>query len=462
MTKWVVLLFLLGGFFSVLTQASEEKKQQNSPLTSNQIGTPKNKDTQKKSGQQNLQNKRLKNKQDNQDSIAVLPIRRQVISALNLSKNGSNLAKAKMLQLSLLNLSSPSQLAVSTEKSLNIAEQYLLFIAQAYQAKHKKNHKLVVKLLRNAELLNTKISIKQLNQPMFYQLHWLLAEGYASIGNFDQAYEHKKIYLRKYAKNDELQKEKLVLLLNKKYQTAQRNKENALLVDQNAQEQKKIKQIEHLQNQRERNTIFLVCVAIAFIVIIFRQYGVRRQLIRLARTDMLTQLMNRKTLFYLGERLYQKSKEQKSLLSVIYFDCDYFKKINDNYGHQVGDEVLKVLAKMGNDVMRSRDIFARIGGEEFVMILPDENLTKVKAVAEHLREKIAQYNFSLLGIKENLTASFGIASNEQMNDDFDQLLNAADIAMFKAKEQGRNKVVCFDTNFYTDKKLSIRSSHLST
>lgn len=435
-------------------QVSTEQKAQNLPLGNNLLSS-KQSDTVKQKAKQKNDNK----KQSDHDSIAILPIRSKVIVALTLSKNSSNLATAKILQLSLLNLSTSPQLAVSTDKPLNIAEQYLLLMAKAYQAKHKNNYKSVVKFLINAELLNKNISSKQLSQPLFYQLHWLLAESYAIIGDFDQAYEHKKNYLSKYTQHDKIQKEKLVSFLNKKYQTEKKSKENELLRQQNEQEQEKIIQIERLQNQHKRNTIMLVCVALAFIAITFRQYRVRRKLIHLARTDMLTQLMNRKTLFYLGERLFKKAQEQKSLFSVIYFDSDYFKSINDIYGHQVGDEVLKVIAKLGSDVMRSRDIFARIGGEEFVILLPEESLTKAKAVAEHLREKIAHYDFSLLGIKENVTASLGVASNEQVNADFDQLLNAADIAMFKAKERGRNKTVCFEKQFYTTEKLSIRNTH---
>lgn len=447
--KPYILFFLLSVSisFASLGQESTNKKKQSSPLGNDQFSS-------------NTQQKIHKNTdQNDHDNIAISPIRTKVISALNLSKNGSNLAAGKVLQLSFLNLTSASQLAISTEKQLNTAEQYLLLISQAYLAKSKSDHKKVIKFLTKAEKLNKSVSIEQLNQPLFYQLHWLLAESYAVMGDFDQAYEHKKIYLHKYADNEKFQKNKLVSLLNDKYQTQKKNKENELLAQQNALEQEKIAQIDILQKQRKRNTIILACLSIVFIVIMFRQYRVRRRLIRLSRTDMLTELINRKTLFYLGERLFKKSQEHSSLLSVIYFDCDFFKRVNDNYGHQVGDEVLKKIAKIGNEVIRSRDIFARIGGEEFVILLPEENLTKAKAVAEHIREKIAQYDFLFVGIKENITASFGVASSEQMNVGFNQLLHTADTAMFKAKEQGRNKVVCFEIQFPTLEKLSIRASN---
>jgi diguanylate cyclase (GGDEF)-like protein len=229
------------------------------------------------------------------------------------------------------------------------------------------------------------------------------------------------------------------------------------LEQQNELEREKITKINNSKNQRKRNTLILIFIVIVFFGMMYRQYRVKRQLLLIKRIDLLTGLYNRQALFYLGKRLFKESQEDKRQLSVIYFDCDDFKKINDDYGSQIVDEILKVITTLGNDVMRSRDVFARIGSQEFVILLPEDNLAQAKAVAEHLREKIAQYDYSSLGIKEGLSASFGIVSNDKITSDFESLLKAANFGLLKAKEQGGNKAVCFEESFCTSEKLSIRT-----
>ncbi|PCI61875.1 MAG: GGDEF domain-containing protein [Gammaproteobacteria bacterium] len=387
-----------------------------------------------------------------------LRIRQAVIDALKASKSGSRTAAGKILQLSLLIPKSSGYVAVSSNTNLNKAEQYILLLAKAYLSKQKAELKKVIEYLTAAEKFKKKIPRAQLSQPMFMQLEWLMAESYATLGDFDQAYVHKHRYLRKYIRNNYNQKDALVEQLSKKFEMKKKLKENKLLADQNVREQEKIAKIDKLQQQQKLYTIILVVVAVVFLLIMLREYRVRRQLVRLGRTDALTGLVNRKTLFYLGERLFKKSLEQQLPLAVIYFDADYFKKINDTFGHQVGDEILKQFARIGNEVIRSRDVFARLGGEEFVLILPDENLVKAKAVAEHLRVKIAKHDFSLQGINSRVTASFGVVSTEKTVENFDQLLHDADIAMYQAKAQGRNNVVCFIEKLECKQKSHVRSS----
>jgi diguanylate cyclase (GGDEF)-like protein len=405
------------------------------------------------------QNNKKNNFLDKDDKeLAIQPIRLQVLSLTRLIDKNKPSTKQLKKQAARQITSQKIAALMLSKPALNKAEQYLVFILKASLAEQQGEHQQVIDILAKAELLEKFISKKQLNQPLFYKLNLLAARNYAKLEDFDKAYEYKKAYLKKYAKNNKNQKKQFIALLTEKYQTEKKAQENALLIEQNAIEQKKIQQIEHLKNKQQRNSLILISVGALFVMIMFRQFRVRRQLMYLSRTDALTGLVNRKTLFYLGERTLTQAQEHKSPLSVIFFDNDFFKKINDSYGHQVGDEVLRRIAKMGNEVIRSRDIFARIGGEEFVLILPDEDMTKAKAVAEHLRAKIAQHDFSQLGIKTEVTASFGVASLVPSITDFDQLLNNADTAMYQAKEQGRNTVVCFAQGQVKKHKLTVRTS----
>ena len=374
-------------------------------------------------------------------------INKDIIALVKLSKKDVSLAKQALTKL-------PATLIVS----LNSAEQYLFYVAQANIAKQENNHKKVISLLTKALALSNKIPSKLLSTPLFFDAHYMLAESYAAIGDYDAAYEQKKQFFLKYQDDYIYRNNELVAALNKKYEIERKAQENILLEQQNKLEQIEIAQVEQLQRENQRNTLIILIVAIVFVLIMLRQYRVRKQLLKLARADALTGLVNRKTLFYLGNKLVKKAIEQQKPFSTILFDADFFKKINDTYGHQVGDNVLLILAQLGNEVLRSRDVFARIGGEEFVILLPDETIERAKAVAEHLREKIAEYDFSSLAIKEQVTASFGVATLSERIDNFDALIATADMAMYQAKSLGRNQVVCYDNAFTENPHSNIRSA----
>ncbi len=126
------------------------------------------------------------------------------------------------------------------------------------------------------------------------------------------------------------------------------------------------------------------------------------------------------------------------VLSLIFLDADNFKDINETYGHPTGDEVLRKVAKVLKDAVRETDTAARVGGEEFAIILPGANESAAADLAEGMRAKIAELTFNHDGLR--VTASFGIASSERENN-ADALYELADQALNRAKETGKNKVV---------------------
>ncbi|MDD5716877.1 MAG: diguanylate cyclase [Sulfuricurvum sp.] len=155
-----------------------------------------------------------------------------------------------------------------------------------------------------------------------------------------------------------------------------------------------------------------------------------------AFTDHLTGLNNRaKFEAVMNEEIY-RLKRYKHAFSIILADIDYFKEVNDLYGHDVGDIVLKEFSKILVENIRQTDIVARWGGEEFVILCPNTNTEGAGALAETLRAKIEEYSFSDVGHK---TASFGVT---QCSREFDQkiLFSKVDKALYQAKEQGRNRV----------------------
>ena len=164
-------------------------------------------------------------------------------------------------------------------------------------------------------------------------------------------------------------------------------------------------------------------------------------LLNLANHDNLTKLLNRNALLSKIRREVKKAKRYKKDLSIILFDIDYFKNINDIYGHIVGDIILRNLSNLIKGQLREVDIIGRWGGEEFLIILPETDVEKAVEVAERLRKVIEKHVFEINGIKINLTASFGIASLNIHGDNADEIIKAVDIALYSAKKKGRNIVL---------------------
>jgi diguanylate cyclase (GGDEF)-like protein len=126
-------------------------------------------------------------------------------------------------------------------------------------------------------------------------------------------------------------------------------------------------------------------------------------------------------------------------------DVDHFKRINDQHGHQIGDVVLKEIAGLLAQELRAADVLARYGGEEFILLLPNATLAQGLAIAERVRERVAQHGFGLRGAPLRVTVSVGVAALDsapaESNGPVDeQLVQAADAALYRAKELGRNRV----------------------
>jgi len=172
-----------------------------------------------------------------------------------------------------------------------------------------------------------------------------------------------------------------------------------------------------------------------------------KELERLSIEDALTGISNRRRFNDLFEMEWKRARRDKSLLSVILLDIDFFKPFNDNYGHVAGDECLKKVAVALKSVMkRPVEFVARYGGEEFVALLPETSLDGAKIVAEALRKSVEEVNVphDFSQATNHVTVSLGIATDIPTTDMTPaQFLNRADEALYQAKESGRNRwVVC--------------------
>ena len=155
--------------------------------------------------------------------------------------------------------------------------------------------------------------------------------------------------------------------------------------------------------------------------------------------DGLTQAHNKRYLMETLEREIPRGRRHGRPLSVVMFDIDFFKKINDTYGHLAGDYVLKELSTLVKKRLRPDDVFARYGGEEFAALLPETPVDGAGAIAEDLRRRIAEKVFTFEGENIPVTASMGCAELKPDNDSTG-FLKAADEKLYEAKRGGRNKV----------------------
>ena len=156
----------------------------------------------------------------------------------------------------------------------------------------------------------------------------------------------------------------------------------------------------------------------------------------------MTNLYNRRSLYEISNELLSIAKREKSPLSLIMFDIDKFKSINDIYGHIVGDEVIKIFAKL---LLQTRgcDIAARIGGEEFVLLLPNTDQKGAYEIATQIREDVEKLKCQVLSYPPiSFTVSGGVSTLLLENDnEIDQVLHRADKALYNAKKSGRNKII---------------------
>jgi diguanylate cyclase (GGDEF)-like protein/PAS domain S-box-containing protein len=167
------------------------------------------------------------------------------------------------------------------------------------------------------------------------------------------------------------------------------------------------------------------------------------ELRRLATTDALTGLFNRRRFIELAEREFSRTKRYGDALSLIMLDADKFKNVNDTYGHDVGDLVLKALASAGCATLRDVDAFGRVGGEEFLTMLPSTPLEGAVLVAEKLRRAIENAVVPLEETDIRFTVSLGVTTLRKDTTSVDQMLKEADQALYSAKENGRNRVEVF-------------------
>jgi len=164
----------------------------------------------------------------------------------------------------------------------------------------------------------------------------------------------------------------------------------------------------------------------------------------LANRDSLSALLNRRGLFMKGEQLRKEAIQQKAPLSIIMIDIDHFKSVNDKYGHSIGDSAIQWISQHIKELFSDIGVCARIGGEEFAIILPEQTLVEAKESAEKLHESIRKYPLHCQNFNIHLSVSVGVSCSPNGVTPISELLQSADRRLYIAKESGRDKVVTQD------------------
>jgi diguanylate cyclase (GGDEF)-like protein len=168
----------------------------------------------------------------------------------------------------------------------------------------------------------------------------------------------------------------------------------------------------------------------------------------MSNQDHLTGIFNRKKFYDELHKEIDRVTRYNQKLSIIMFDVDHFKSVNDTYGHQVGDIVLQDISEIVHKAIRKTDVFARYGGEEFTLLMPGTSQQGAYDIAERLRFEIEEHSFPSAG---KITCSFGVAEIDE-HDNSDTFVKKADVALYKAKDKGRNRVEVFDSGGIICKK----------
>lgn len=232
-----------------------------------------------------------------------------------------------------------------------------------------------------------------------------------------------------------------------RFDSAEKNRENKNLLQEH---ELMVQQKDLFLKEKSSSIMFstlLFGVCIGLLLLLLTAWLQRNQFMRQAQRDGLTGIFNRQTGQDLAENELVQALSNHHHFSVLVLDLDLFKSINDRFGHATGDWTLKKVTQVIQDIIRPSDIFCRLGGEEFVLYLPNTDEKTAFKLAESIRKEVEHINTKYSGHNFSITLSVGVSSLTGDDLSIDPLLSRADIALYKCKHQGRNKVLVYHPSF---------------
>jgi diguanylate cyclase (GGDEF)-like protein len=271
-----------------------------------------------------------------------------------------------------------------------------------------------------------------------------LYKEYASLAAAQQQWQKAFVLQQQQLERDSYLQQQLLdnrtSALKTQLQTERIQSEKELLAQKNQQQQQQLQDAESLRRWQVIALIFAVLLIVTLLLMMQKQKKLSAQLRDLALLDELTRLPNRRHTLAMAEQLWQQSSQSGQPLAVLALDIDFFKKVNDTFGHQAGDLVLKKVGHCLRTGLRLQDKIGRVGGEEFLLLLPNTSLSQATEIAQRLCQLVAALNFDELAPAQQVTVSIGIAGRSSQQDLL-ALWHQADTALYQAKQQGRNRAV---------------------
>ena len=266
----------------------------------------------------------------------------------------------------------------------------------------------------------------------YYELAFYYYKKYSEASQIELDQNNAKLLAIQKAKLDLIEKNTQIVLLDK---------ENALLKTQALLDN------ESAQNRRLALSLLLMALAV-FVLWAYKNRKTYLEMRYFAQTDKLTGIANRHHFANLALSAIKLCKKTDQPVSFVIFDLDFFKKINDKYGHVVGDEALKMAADAAKSACRRNDIIGRLGGEEFGILLTGCGNHLAAHIAEKCRRAIEKVDTSATGHQFTLTASFGVSDSSVCGYEFTTLFAGADRALYRSKDLGRNQVFNYQENSF--------------
>lgn len=283
------------------------------------------------------------------------------------------------------------------------------------------------------------------------------ARAYAEAHHYRRAYRDLEEALRRYRAESLARRMRLQQTVRERTLAQEEIARNAVLQHQLAlTRQRETRQTETLRRAAAAGTAGVLVIALLSYILITNLRH-RRELLRLATEDHLTGLPNRGRTLELAAAALQSAAEQQRPLTLAVIDLDHFKAINDRYGHATGDHVLREFARVSRGWLRAADILGRLGGEEFLLVLPDTTLDAALTSVERLRVLALSIQVPCAdeGMQVRVTFSAGLATTAQGARSLDEIIARADAALYEAKNEGRD-LVRIDRESYQTASTGVR------
>ena len=235
-------------------------------------------------------------------------------------------------------------------------------------------------------------------------------------------------------------KTQLTILMSYQFDTERRELENRKLAADKALQEQQLATLERIRGWQWLAILLAGVLLLLMLWLAWRQLRQSRRLHRLALTDALTGISNRRHIEYMLHVAVEEARRSHRELAVIMLDIDHFKRVNDSHGHPVGDQVLEQIVHVCQGALRQHDRLGRMGGEEFLVVLPDTDIEDGLQVAERLRACVAATRPVVGGVELQLSISLGVAQLRAADTGATSLVRRADAALYHAKDNGRNRV----------------------